>query len=286
MKVILIFSLLCLFSSCSQRILVSDVMVEVVGDHLALLELEKKSSGEFFQLRMFHQGLMSEVPQTHKFQSPYDSLEHWFNKIYREADTVAMCRIQQDALCQQLDTLLNKRKKIAVKNDRYQKAKDIVMLSAQLRQFSSVKSAPPENELYQSTVEAFDIKRISYFEYAEKLNEKVMQWQDSLEQVGRLIAAEKVDLKRKFPQQKGDEFFGHYRHVSELESKLKAFDGSIMQLQNSLSRFEGANQEEYFYIGPHLEIRREVQATESILADLVVAMQDCRLLSVGYWNSY
>ena len=107
---------------------------------------------------------------------------------------------------------------------------------------------------------------------------------DSLEEVGRMIAQCKLDLKQRFPQQKGKDFFTAYAPVSELEAMMKNFESILNQLQNSISRFEEGNNQDFIYFGPHIRQRLEVAANDDLIGQLSIQMNDCRLKKQQYFT--
>ena len=129
---------------------------------------------------------------------------------------------------------------------------------------------------YQDSCKASGIVRYTPQDYALILDEKLTQWQDSLEECGRMVARCKADLKQRYPIQKGKEFFTAYTPVSSLEAMVKNFESILNQLQNSISRFEEGNNQDFVYFGPHIRQRLEVAANDDLLGQLMLQMRDCR----------
>jgi hypothetical protein len=105
-----------------------------------------------------------------------------------------------------------------------------------------------------------------------------------LEEVGRLVARCKADLKQRFPEQKGKPFFQAYAPVSELEAMLKNFESILNQLQNSVSRFEEGNSQDFVYFGPYVRQRLEVAANDDLVGQLSLQMSDCRNQARRYFE--
>ncbi len=284
MKQLALAIVVCTACACSAWVHTS--LLYVAPHTTELLHNEQFVSGNFFKLRKYHQNMLEATTQPKAF--PYSTLDSLFQIAYKEADTVAMARIEQAPLAAFCDSLQKARKRVSKKSEVYELANIKIAQSAKLLDLS-MRNYQAYNQLeraYYNLAKEQGIVSFNSTEYAELLNGKLIQWQDSLEQIGKIIAAEKLDLKSKYPEQKGPEFFSHYALVSQLEAQLKAFDSSIMQLQNSLSRFEGANNEEVYFSGPYIEPRREIMATDGILENLGVAMQACREKQKEYYNSY
>jgi hypothetical protein len=139
---------------------------------------------------------------------------------------------------------------------------------------------------YQDSCKATGIVRYNPQDYALILDEKLTQWQDSLEEVGRMVARCKIDLKQRFPEQKGKPFFQAYTPVSELEAMLKNFESILNQLQNSVSRFEEGNSQDFVYFGPHIRQRLEVAANDDLVGQLSLQMNDCRKQARRYFEGH
>jgi hypothetical protein len=139
---------------------------------------------------------------------------------------------------------------------------------------------------YQDTCRKYGVVRYTPQDYALILDEKLTQWQDSLEECGRMVARCKADLKRCYPEQKGKEFFAAYAPVSQLEAMLKNFESILNQLQNSVSRFEEGNNQDFVYFGPHIRQRLEVAANDDLIGQLTLQMRDCRNQERAYFQGF
>jgi hypothetical protein len=249
-----------------------------------LLEKESDVSGLFFSTRTFHTELIQEVSQPEEM--PYPLLDSLFKAMRSTADSVIYRRIEYDSAVKKIDHQLSSVKKIGLKSRLKIQCEEIEnegeLLIAQADKFSS--QFHSYYNLYQANTGIYRIKRLSTDDYAEMLGKKVVQWEDSLEESGRMLAAMKMDLKKRFPDQKHPDFWKNYQLISEFEHLMKVLDQEIIQLQNSESRFEEGNVEEFYYFGPYIRPRLETQANESILGELSIIMQDCRNKQKEYLN--
>jgi hypothetical protein len=249
-----------------------------------LLEKESDVSGLFFSTRAFHTELIQEVSQPEEM--PYPLLDSLFKAMRSSADSVIYRRIEYDSAIKRIDHPLSSVKKIGQKSHLKIQCEDIEnegkLLIAQADKFSL--QFHSYYNLYQANTGIYRIKRLSTDDYAEMLGKKVVQWEDSLEESGRMLAAMKMDLKKRFPDQKHPDFWKNYQFISEFEHLMKVLDQEIIQLQNSESRFEEGNVEEFYYFGPYIRPRLETQANESILGELSIIMQDCRNKQKEYLN--
>jgi hypothetical protein len=271
-------------SSCSVWKTSNEINSTFESQRLQLLEKEKDVSGLFFITRTFHTALIQEVSKPD--EKPYPLLDSLFRQMKSIADSVIYRRIEYDSLCKKLNIELSSKRKISKKSklkihcEEIEKQGKLLIGIAEKfsHQFHSY------HDLYQSNIGSYQIKRLSTDDYAEMLGKKVVQWEDSLEETGRMLAAMKVDLKNRFSDQKHPDFWKNYQPISEFEHLMKVLDQEITQLQNSESRFEEGNVEEFYYFGPYVRPRLETQANESILGELSIIMQDCRNKQNEYWN--
>ncbi|MFN0031190.1 MAG: hypothetical protein ACKVOR_03420 [Flavobacteriales bacterium] len=277
---------LVILCSCGQRVSVLQKMDEATKTRDSLMRNESVVSGAFFRTRVFHEELMQLTTQ--RDAHPYPALDTTFHAMRYTANRVIQVRLNYDNYYHLIDSLSKLKKRISSKSDdaRALQMAQAGHYGALSKSSQGVEMFQNENAMYHHLCKQHGIYSIPIADYAAMLELNISMWMDSLETVGRLIAAARLDLKQKFPEQKGEQFFAHYQPVSELEAQLKSFEGSIMQLQNSLSRMQGANQQDVFFYGPHIDTRREVLATETILGDLNVKMSGCREQYAVYLNGY
>jgi hypothetical protein len=137
---------------------------------------------------------------------------------------------------------------------------------------------------YQDSCRKYAVVRYDPQQYAEILTEKLILWQDSLEEMGRIIARCKADLKQRFPTQKGKEFFAAYAPVSQMELMIKNFESILNQFQNAISRFEEGNNQDFIYFGPQVRQRMEVAVNDDLIGQLIIQMKDCRNAESSYYK--
>lgn len=286
MKFYQIWILALLIVGCFPMVKIAEYRRPADDIRASLIAVESEASGDFFKTRTFHRGLMNETTQPKS--APYAQLDSLFRLMRETADSVVVQRMHFDKYFYTIDSL--QRFHPSVKKN----GKEIAMIDKAISYGNNLEIHSKIHYVFYQTLsdqynqirKDANLRYFTQLEYAEMVNTRLIQWQDSLEQVGRLIGAGKADLKARYPVQKGEEFFGHYKYISELEQMLKLFENSLMQLQNSLSRIEGGNQEEFYYFGPFIPERREYQATEGIINQLMLHMADCRAKYQEYQASY
>jgi hypothetical protein len=275
-----------LFSACASRISTAAWKQEADETRVVLMRAESDVYGDFFKLRIFHSDLMQMPGDTSR--APYPYLEKVFDSIIAPANGVVMQRMIYDTSYFALQQALNGKKSAPLKGE-------IGTLHAVYEQRK--KNLPPTQETfkaeyyklrksYQDTCQKYGVRRLGPDEYAQMIDQRIQVWEDSLEEVGRMVALAKQHLKSKFTNYKSPEYFATYRPVSELEAMMKNFNSILAQLQNSLSRFEEGNKEDYLYFGPHLRARMEVQATEDLFVQAGILMAQCREKEREYYSQY
>jgi hypothetical protein len=95
---------------------------------------------------------------------------------------------------------------------------------------------------------------------------------------GRIIADQLQRTLALHPDKKSDGYRNRYKFISEMQAAHKVYGQTLTQLENSQTRFYDANPEEFFYTGPSIGKRREVEATEQVIQKLWVMMSDFRVL--------
>jgi len=250
------------------------------------MRTESEVYGDFHVLRTFHSDLFQSINRNDA--APYPALDTLFDMLFMEANAAVGVRVNYDTVYWQLRQLTDNKIKVIVQEpfkslqQRFQTLPDSLLSFQQAhrdRYFTLRKT-------YQDSCFSHGIVRYTPQDYAAILDEKLTQWQDSLEECGRIVARCKVDLKQRFPSQKGTDFFAAYAPVSQLEVMVKNFESILNQLQNSISRFEEGNNQDFVYFGPYIRKRLEVAANDDLLGQLTLQMRDCRKQSQTYFNQY
>jgi hypothetical protein len=286
MRTTLIAICIMCISSCASRIDTATWQKEADAYRTELMRTESDAYGDFFKLRIFHSDLMQSVMDTGA--APYPSLDQLFHNIIPDANGVVSQRMVFDTTYFALQKnfqgkkTVKKKAEVAALHDTYEK--NLAKLrESQLHHKSNYDLT---RKTYQDTCLKYGIRRIGPEDYAVIINEKIMAWQDSLEQVGKMIASAKSDLKKRFTDHKSKAYFSAYRPISDLEVSLKQFDSMLAQMQNSLSRFEEGNREDFIYFGTGLRPRLEVQATEDLFIRSAILMQQCREQASKYYRAF
>lgn len=248
------------------------------------MRTESEVYGDFFQLRTFHNDLFQSI--NNSSAAPYPTLDSLYDKLFSEANLAVGVRVDYDIVYWKIQNEIKGKKRISLTGS-FKELND---------SFTRMPSSLPQQQVnykdtyfqirssYQDSCRRYGIVRYTPQDYSAILNEKLTMWQDSLEEAGRMIAQCKLDLKQRFPLQKGKEFFAAYAPVSELEAMMKNFESILNQLQNSISRFEEGNNQDFIYFGPHIRQRLEVAANDDLLGQLSIQMKDCRKKKEEYFS--
>lgn len=223
------------------------------------MKLESAVYGDFVQLRRFHLDLFQELDQK---ASPYPEMDSIFQLLHEEADSVIIQRLHFDANAYHtVDELLGR------------------------AQYHNV-SYSFWKVRYDEIRKANHIERISLRQFGERIDEKISAWQDSVEAAGTALAMAKTHLKNRGLASQDKNYIAAYQPLSQMELSIKRMQASIMQLQNAQSRFSEANVEEFFYTGPFLRPRREIVATEGIISEIALHMNDIRASRQSYYAQF
>ncbi len=269
---------------CASRILTGPLKVQSDELRVQLMRTESEVYGDFFKLRTFHNDLFQSI--NNSSAAPYPTLDSLYNLLFSAANLAVGVRVNYDTTYWEIQKAITGKKKVSL-------AGSFQSLYNEHETMPSVlpKKQSEYKELYfqlrssyQDSCRRYGIVRYNPLDYSAILDEKLTQWQDSLEEVGRMVAQCKLDLKQRFPQQKGKEFFASYAPVSELEAMMKNVESILNQLQNSISRFEEGNNQDFIYFGPHIRQRLEVAANDDLIGQLSIQMNDCRLKKQQYFT--
>jgi hypothetical protein len=269
--------LLWFVTSCASKVDAVSLRKEAEETRVTLMRKESDVSGNFYKLRTFHLDLMQVV--NHVDQMPYPMMDSLFYDLRDTANAVIAFRLRYDSTYTQVLSMVNERKKFKPnENEKMlieQFNNDRQVLPA--KQDVCAKSYFLQRQEYADSCTVNGIRRFGLPEFAEITFQSLVQWQDSLEAIGKMLAEERNVLKQKFPSQKGPDFMAAYQPVSVFEKLLKDYESQLAQLENSVSRFEEANKQDYIYVGKDVRRRMESESVEGILGALSLLMRDCRM---------
>ena len=272
------------FVGCASRIPTAPLKEQADELRVQLMRTESEVYGDFFKLRTFHSDLFQSINTSSA--APYPALDSLYNKLFSAANLAVGVRVDYDTTYWEIQKAITGKKKVSLTGS----FQSIYNEHASMPAVLPVKQSEYKEEYfklrlrYQESCRQHGIVRYTPQDYSAILDEKLTQWQDSLEEVGRMVAQCKLDLKQRFPQQKGKEFFAAYAPVSELEAMMKNVESILNQLQNSISRFEEGNSQDFVYFGPHVRQRLEVAANDDLIGQLSIQMNDCRLKKQQYFK--
>ena len=284
MRTILIISAVILFQSCSPRVKTAAIKQQSDELRVKLMRTESEVYGDFHTLRTFHTDLFQSINRTDA--APYPALDTLFDQLFAEANYTVGTRVNYDSTYWKIQEVVKGKEAVPLREPFMSMQASLPGMGDSLTRFQQQhRDAYFALRLaYQDSCKANGIVRYTPQDYALILDEKLTQWQDSLEEVGRLVARCKADLKQRFPEQKGKPFFQAYAPVSELEAMLKNFESILNQLQNSVSRFEEGNSQDFVYFGPYVRQRLEVAANDDLVGQLSLQMSDCRRQAQRYFE--
>ncbi|MFM2202014.1 MAG: hypothetical protein RL040_1214, partial [Bacteroidota bacterium] len=224
MKTIVWITLIIVASGCASRIPTAPLKEQSDVLRVQLMRTESEVYGDFHKLRTFHTDLFQSINSTSAL--PYPALDTLYDQLFTAANLAVGVRVNYDTTYWPLQKAIENKKKIPLAGSFQNLYDTFTPMPAELpKQQLNYKEQYFQLRLaYQDSCRKHGIIRYTPQDYASILDEKLTQWQDSLEEVGRMVAQCKLDLKQRFPIQKGKDFFAAYAPVSELEAMMKNFE--------------------------------------------------------------
>ncbi|MCB0761417.1 MAG: hypothetical protein KDC12_07850 [Flavobacteriales bacterium] len=266
-------ALVVFLTACAVQHTREDFTAETDRLHRSLMEGERNLVGDFFTREEFHHEMMFECRD--KSQLPYPELDS----------------LMKDMKANHTEVLSN-RGSFYAHADSCKKAFDGQSRAQGQMLWQSIETASSlaENRLsalavdfyrsfdrYSALLEEYGIRRITHEEYGEDLLNRIIQWQDSLMLQGSMIAANLSQLRETgLPKSEG-QYKDLYRPISEMQAIHKKFQSKITSAENQQSRYASSRQDEFFYLGPHLVERSDVQMLEGEMTQLLELMQEFRI---------
>jgi hypothetical protein len=268
--------------SCGMKMKTFNALSET--KRMELMREEIRVSGDFLQLRPFHTQMRDVLknPEAH----PTPTLDSLFAQMNVTANAAILPRLQYDTLCREIRACNGSKKYLTAKTKPLLAKWNTWNQTFPTEQKKQSSAYFRARLMYQDTCFKYGIHRLTPQQFAEVLSEKINQWQDSLEESGRMSAKCQNDLYQRFPERKGKTFFEAYQPISELQLAMKGLESLVSQLQNSASRFEESNKEDFFYFGSVIRSRMEVAVTEDLLAQLSLQMRVCREQQQRYTQQF
>lgn len=116
---------------------------------------------------------------------------------------------------------------------------------------------------FDSICTAEVIYRVTHGQYADSLLRRIMQWQDSLEWQGRQIAQSRLAFRALGFAASDTVGQQIYAPLSSMEKQHKAFINHVGVVEGHHGRFDRSRPDEYFFRGPRLVPRTDVDKIEA-----------------------
>ena len=272
--------------SCTPLRTVSSLRTEADSTVRSYLTAEQLVVGDFLRRRIFHLDMLAETMQPDA--PPYPELDDHFSALKNYADSLTLIRTALKQISDDFTQQTKRTKRISEKSaawKTFQQLRQIDLLSKENR-IHFLSSYQVESGKYDSLITKFKVSRMTNPQLVEFIGLKLVQFQDSMEVEGRLLAQCKNLLNSQGWEKRSDEYKSRYRVVSEMELKLKQYGGLVGQLENALNRFEAGNMDEFFYKGPYMPERPSISATEDSVGKLIIEMQAFREMEQNFRLSF
>ncbi|MFN8699262.1 MAG: hypothetical protein ACK500_08685 [Flavobacteriales bacterium] len=284
---LILFALLsALFSSCMVFHPVAELNTTLDSTLAAYYSQEQIVTEGFIRRRSFHQDMTTEVMDA--AAGPYPSLGALFREMKESADSVIVCRMEVKRHVDAFQSLTAGRSRVrestpAWSNYLSAREKGRSLTARREVHFAHFQVVAAE---YDSIVAANGIRKITNSMLVELAGARVLQFQDSLEEQGRILARCKKHLNDQGWERKSAQYKDRYRIISEMEYQMKVYSGLVSQLENALNRFESGNMEDFYFVGPLMPGRDAVRATEDVVVKCTLEMNTFRQSEQAFMRSF
>ena len=250
-----------LFQSCVVFHPVAELNTALDSTLSAYYSSEQTVTEGFIRRRTFHQDMIGEVMDA--AAGPYPTLAVLFREMKESADSVIVCRMEVNKHVDAFESLTAGRSRVreftpAWSNYLSAREKGKSLTLKREEYLGHFHAAAAE---YDSIVTANGIKKITNPMLVEFAGARMLQFQDSLEEQGRILARCKKHLNDQGWERKSEQYKAKYRILSDMEYQMKVYGGQVSQHENALNRFESGNMEDFYFVGPLMPGRDAVRAT-------------------------
>jgi hypothetical protein len=255
-------------SGCSSQEDLQQFSDEITAKHLELMRGEQDIEGKYYTKEEFHVELMFECREKQK--APYAELIELKAELDAIHNDVLKNRGAYYATadsCKKVMSSTSTEKKHALLA-RETKAYDIasVNLVRYNEQFDIA------NARYDQLALQHGIRRITHEEYGDTLLSQIQVWEDSLMMQGSIIGKSLQTLKSTGLESNSDKYRSLYKPVSEMQALHKKLQSKILSAENQHGRYDSSRQDEWFYVGPYLVVRSDVEMLQADMKGMVTLM--------------
>ncbi len=259
---------LVLASGCSSQEDLQQFSDEITANHLELMRGEQDIEGKYYTKEEFHVELMFECREKEK--EPYAELIELKTELDEIHNAVLKNRGAYYATadsCKKVMSAASPEGKSALLA-RESQAFD--MASENLSNYN--KQFDKANARYDELALQHGIRRITHEEYGDTLLAQIQMWEDSLMTQGSIIGKSLQTLKATGLESNSDAYRALYRPVSEMQALHKKLQAKILSAENQHGRYDSSRQDEWFYVGPYLVVRSDVEMLQADMKGMVTLM--------------
>ncbi|MFT5185215.1 MAG: hypothetical protein ACI84C_002353 [Flavobacteriales bacterium] len=271
-----------LMIGCKPQVDLQQFTDVITSNHMELMRGEQVIEGKFYTKEEFHVELMFECRE--KGLAPYnelielkEELDVIHNKVLKNRGvyyaTADSCKKQMESANADKVAELAK-----IESQAYGSAE--VKLTQYNVDFDKV------NVRYNELTSEHDIRRITHEEYGNSLLAQIQIWEDSLMMQGSIIGRSLQTLKSSGLANNSDEYRTLYKPVSEMQFLHKKFQSKILSAENQHGRYDSSRQDEWFYVGPYLVVRSDVEMLEADMKGLINLMVMFRQNETTFLQSF
>ena len=223
-------------------------------EHSELMQLELSTIGKYSSTQTFHQAMMLECYE--QYEAPYPELKNLLDSM-RVLKTGIQYR----------------------RGKMYEKHQTLIREKADIKELESAKENSKEyfedtasdtlvfmtlHNSYHQIIADNEIRYVSHADYAVSLINRIMQWQDTLERQGSIIAKALRDLDAKGGEKNSPEYIQAYGPISEMQLLHKELQAHITGAENAHTRYASARPDDGFFYGPFLVERQDATVVEGV----------------------
>lgn len=268
MRIALVTVFVLTMMGCKPQVDLQQFTDVITTNHTQLMRGEQVIEGKFYTKEEFHVELMFECRE--KGLAPYaelielkEELDIIHKKVLKNRgayySTADSCKKQMASAKPEKVAELTK-----IEDQAYKSAE--VKLAQYNIDFDKV------NSRYNELTSKHDIRRVTHEEYGNSLLAQIQMWEDSLMEQGSIIGRSLQTLKTSGFANNSDEYRALYKPVSEMQFIHKKFQSKILSAENQHGRYDSSRQDEWFYVGPYLVVRSDVEMLEADMKGLINLM--------------
>ena len=271
-----------LTAACTSVLPADQFRVLSDAHHYSLMEGENATIGDYLNRKDFNSGLKWECREQDK--APYPELFGMMDTLTALNNAILGNRgayyAKREALLEAYPSQVQKRRKHAVASEADDYASALDSLAGLKANYAHWQSR------YDSICSVHGIRRVTHAQYADSLLRRMERWQDSLVVQGRIIGKGRMRMRAADAEVSDPSYQRVYKPLSQMEKLHKQFQSQLLLVENQHGRFDRSRPDEYYYMGPYLVRRHDIEKTEEEIVEMGEMMERFNALKALFDNAY